>query len=85
MPIKQSAIKERRKAIKQTVINTARKRRIKETLKKFQKAVTAANIAEAQKIAEQAVQLLDKAAKQHVMHKNKVARTKSRMYAKLRK
>ncbi|MBI2036468.1 30S ribosomal protein S20 [Candidatus Microgenomates bacterium] len=70
MPIIKSAIKKLRQDRKRTKINRAKKENLKELIKKAKKSKTA----EAVKKAQSAI---DKAAKTHLIHKNKAARLKS--------
>lgn len=79
MPIKDSAKKEMRKTAKRTAVNSGRKKAIKELIKKIRKAALSGQIEEAKKMLPQAAQLLDKAAKKHIIHANKASRTKSRL------
>lgn len=85
MPITKSAVKELRKAKKRAAANRAYLKKIKEALKRAQKAAKAKNAEEAQTAAKQAIKLLDKAASRHVIHKNKAARKKSRLLAAIKK
>jgi len=85
MPIKQSAIKELRKTKKRTSRNRSTKSNIKDALKKVTKALQSKNIEAARAAAIEAVKILDKAAARHVIHHNKAARKKSRVFAAIKK
>lgn len=79
MPITKSAAKELRKAKKRAAANRAYLKKIKEAVKGAQKAAKAKNAESAQAAAKIAIKLLDKAARRHIIHKNKAARKKSRL------
>ena len=85
MPIKKSSFKELRKTKTRTVFNKIREKRIKDAMKKIQKALTGQHLDEAQKIAEDVVGMIDKAAKRNIIHPNKAARKKSRLFAAIKK
>lgn len=72
MPVIKSAIKKMRQDEKRRAQNKAKKEVVKEALKKARKNPTPQNLS-------LAYSLLDKAAKTHLFHKNKVARLKSRL------
>ncbi|MBI1919400.1 30S ribosomal protein S20 [Candidatus Microgenomates bacterium] len=72
MPILKSAIKKLRQDRKRTKINRIKKDALKELIKKAKKS----KILEAVKKAQSAI---DKAAKTHLIHRNKAARLKSRL------
>ncbi|MCT8976262.1 30S ribosomal protein S20 [Clostridium sp. CX1] len=80
-------IKSAQKRIKVTETKTLRNRMIKSalktTVKKFLAAVQAGNAEEAKTTFVAAVKALDMAASKGVLHKNKAARNKSRLAAKL--
>jgi|ADurb_Gly_01_Slu_FD_contig_31_231303_length_862_multi_13_in_0_out_0_2 small subunit ribosomal protein S20 len=80
-------IKSAKKRIKVTETKTLRNRMIKSalktTVKKFLVAVEGGNAEEAKTTFVAAVKALDMAASKGVLHKNKSARTKSRLAAKL--
>lgn len=77
MPLIKSAKKKLRKDKKVTVRNANVRKLLKDTIKKAKKAPTEEALRLLAKIA-------DKAAKQHIIHKNKAARIKSKL-AKLLK
>lgn len=78
MPIIKSAKKRVRVATKATVRNSKTKRSLKTALKAFAKAFTG-GAKDAKKLESKAHSELDKAAKKGILHKNKVARQKSRL------
>lgn len=85
MPIKKSAIKELRKTKKRTIHNKMVKENIKIAIKKVVKALNAKDAASAQAAVIEAVKLLDKAASKDIIHANKAARKKSRLFAAIKK
>lgn len=85
MPIKKSAIKELRKSKKRAIVNSNKKKTIKDLMKKIRKAIDGAKIDDAKKLALDMVKLLDKAEKTKLIHKNTVARKKSRVYKAIKK
>lgn len=72
MPIIKSAIKKLRKDIKRYKVNRAKKDLAKNLIKKAEKSKTAENI-------KWAISAIDKAAKAHLIHKNKASRLKSKL------
>ncbi|CDM68646.1 30S ribosomal protein S20 [Clostridium bornimense] len=80
-------IKSAKKRIKVTEKKTLRNKMIKSalktTIKKFEVAVAAGNTEEATVAFGAAVKALDMAASKGIIHKNKAARGKSRLNAKL--
>lgn len=85
MPIKKSSIKELRKTKTRTLFNKIREKKIKDTTKKIHKALVAQNLEEAQKLAKDVVAMIDKAAKRNIIHPNKAARKKSRLFSAIKK
>lgn len=83
MPIIKSAKKRVRVARKATVRNVKTKRSLKTALKTFHAAVTGTKKT-AGSAHDKAQSALDKAGKKRVMHKNKVARKKRQLAAKLK-
>ncbi|AKN33636.1 30S ribosomal protein S20 [Clostridium carboxidivorans P7] len=81
-------IKSAKKRIKVIETKTLRNRMIKSALKtaikKFEVAITSGNAEEAKTTFVGAVKALDMAASKGVVHKNKAARSKSRLSAKLK-
>lgn len=78
MPITQSAKKAIRGSLRKKAFNDARKRVMKEVIKKVEKAVKA-DKAGAVKMLSSAFQLIDKAAKRGVIKKNNASRKKARL------
>ena len=78
MPITKSAKKAIRGSLRKKVFNDARKRAMKEVIKKIEKAVKTDKI-EAGKMLSSAFAAIDKAAKVGVIKKNNAARKKSRL------
>ncbi len=85
MPIKKSAIKELRKTAKRTAHNRTYMKKVKEAVRDARKAVVSKKLDEAKKLAQAAVQLLDKAAQKNMIHKNKAARLKSSLFQAIKK
>lgn len=75
MPVIKSAIKRVRQIKKRTARNKAIKKRLKSLIKTTLAEPSKDNI-------KKAVSVIDKAAKRHVIHKNKAARLKSRIMRK---
>ncbi|NLL30968.1 MAG: 30S ribosomal protein S20 [Clostridiales bacterium] len=80
-------IKSSKKRIKVTATKTAQNRMVKSAvktvIKKFEAALASNNAEEAKVLFPQVVKSLDMAAQKGVIHKNMVARKKSRLAAKL--
>lgn len=72
MPITKQAAKKLRRDRTITIRNSRVRRNVREAVKAVRKHPTA-------KALSQAAKLLDKAAKTHIIHKNKAARLKSRL------
>ena len=70
MPITQSAKKALRQSKRRRALNIAKAKALKEAIKNFNKKPTRESFVEAQKAQ-------DKAAKAHVIHRNRAARLKS--------
>ncbi len=85
MPIKASAKKELRKALKRRVLNVARQKAVKDATKKIKKLLVSGAKDEAKKLISAAYQAIDKAAKRGVIKKNAAARKKSRLMKLLNK
>ncbi len=79
MPIIKSAKKRVKLAAKANVRNTHTRRDMREAIKAFNKALEAGKPIEVSKLQNAAVSAIDTAAKKHVIHKNKAARSKSRL------
>ena len=78
MPITQSAKKAIRGSLRKKAFNDARKRAMKEIIKKIEK-IAKADKAEALKMLSGAFQAIDKAAQKGVIKKNNAARKKARL------
>lgn len=78
MPVTKSAKRALRKDRKRTLINRLIKKRFKKAIKTFKKEATPENY-------RLVTSFLDRAAKKHVIHKNKAARLKSRLAKILKK
>lgn len=74
-----------RQSARRRVFNLRTKDKYKEALKKFRKLVATSKKAEAVQAMSEATSFLDKAAKKHILHKNKASRLKARMAAALAK
>lgn len=72
MPVTKSAKRALRKDRRRTVINKLRKKITKQAIKTFKKTLN-------EKDFQKAVSLIDRLAKNKVIHKNKAARLKSRL------
>src|SRR5690349_14508908 len=79
MPIKQAARKALRQSLKNEAHNLTLKRRYKEQTKLFRMQVSLQEFDKAGETYKTLTQALDKAAKEHVIHKNKASRLKSRL------
>ena len=78
MPITKSAKKAIRGSLRKKVFNDARKRAMKEIIKKFEK-IAKTDKAEAKKMLSAAFKAIDKAAQKGVIKKNNAANKKSRL------
>ncbi len=78
MPITQSAKKAIRGSLRKRAINDARKRAMKELIKKIEKLSKTDKVA-ASKMISEAYQAIDKAAQKGVIKKNNATRKKSRL------
>ena len=79
MPITQSAKKALRQSLRRKVRNTIKKDAYKNAVKAVRAFVSAGKIEDAKKALAAAYKALDKAAKTHVIKKNKAGRLKSRL------
>jgi small subunit ribosomal protein S20 len=78
MPITKSAKKAVRGSLRKKAFNDARKRAMKEVIKKIEKTVKT-DKASATKMVSSAFAIIDKAAKRGVIKKNNAARKKARL------
>ena len=85
MPQRKSALKELRKSLRRRKRNLAVKRKVKETIKRFKRAVQQNDISLSQEALREVYKVLDKAASKRVIHPNKAARKKSRAALLLKK
>ena len=83
MPNIKSAIKRTRIIEKKTLQNNMVKSEYKTAVRKFEAAVTAGNVEEAQKLYSEATKKIDMACSKGVIVKNTAARKKSTMSKKL--
>jgi small subunit ribosomal protein S20 len=74
-----SALKNDRKRVVRTVRNRSTKTRIKTLSKKYQEAVASGDAEAAKTAAVSYVSTMDRAAKNHLVHPNAVARVKSKV------
>jgi small subunit ribosomal protein S20 len=79
MPIIKAAIKHLRKSEKQRAVNRMRKNRLKDTMKEMIKLAAAKKRDEFAKKLPEAMSLIDKSTKGHIIHRNNAARKKSRL------
>lgn len=85
MPNLKSAIKAMRQSAKRRITNLKTREKYKKALRDFRKLVSAGKKEEALKAMMDAASQIDKAAKKHVILKNKASRLKSRMAKALKK
>ncbi|MFM1867811.1 MAG: ribosomal protein [Planctomycetota bacterium] len=83
MPNTESAKKRVRQSAARNARNLWRKRRVKNDMSDFLKAVASGDAAAAEKEMRKAARTLDKVAATGTLHKNTAARRKSRMAAKV--
>ncbi len=83
MPLRsKSGIKRARQSKKRRARNIAAKKTVKTALKAAERAIKA-KTAEARDLVKKAVSAIDKAVERGILHKNKAARSKSRLTKKL--
>lgn len=78
-----SAKKRARQAEARRQHNASRRSMLRSYIKKVVYAIDAGNKAEAQTALERAIPVIDKAANKGIIHKNKAARHKSRLIARI--
>lgn len=83
MPITKSAFKALRQSKRRRERNLKQRGALKDTIKKYKKAVEAGKKDEAAKLLPEVYKKLDKAAKTNIIKKNKASRLKSRLTKKL--
>lgn len=79
----QSAIKRIRSSERKRRINQVHRSRARTYVKRARQLITSGNLEEAEAMAHQAASALDKAAQKGIIHKNKAARSKSRLMKQL--
>ena len=85
MPITKSAFKALRQTKRRRARNLKQQGALKDTIKKYKKAVEAGKKDEAVKLLPEVYKKLDKAAKTNIIKKNKASRLKSRLTKRLAK
>jgi small subunit ribosomal protein S20 len=85
MPITSSAKKALRASKHKAVFNMKRRDAISDTVKKVKKLIVAKSIKEAEALLPTAFQVIDKACKTNLIHKNTASRKKSRLAKMLAK
>jgi small subunit ribosomal protein S20 len=85
MPNLKSAVKAMHQSETRRLVNLKTKDKYKDVLRDFRKLAAAGQKSEAQKKMSEAASFIDRAAKKHVIHKNKANRLKARMAAALAK
>ncbi|MGA0873311.1 MAG: 30S ribosomal protein S20 [Phycisphaerales bacterium] len=83
MPNTDSARKRVRQSARRRALNLWRKRRVKEQVKSFLKALQERNVEVAETEYRKVVSVLDKVSSTSTMHKNTAARRKSRLARRL--
>lgn len=83
MPIKHAALKQIRKDRKRQQRNQALRAELKTLTKQLLRLFKAQNVAEAKSLIHVVVRRYDRAASQHVIHRNTAARSKSRLMRRL--
>ncbi|MDP3769457.1 MAG: 30S ribosomal protein S20 [bacterium] len=84
MPITKTAIKALRQSSRRHSQNMTRSNEYKKALKEIKKLVVAGKLDDANKLLPRLYAAVDKAAKTHVIKKNKASRIKSRVTKKLK-
>jgi len=79
MPKTKSARKALRQGARRATRNAAKKRRLRDTVKRFRRALKEGKKDEARAMLPLLFKLLDKAAKTHVISENRARRAKSRL------
>jgi small subunit ribosomal protein S20 len=79
----QSAIKRIRSSERKRKINQVHRSRARTYVRRTQRLIASGNFDEAEEMARQATSALDKAAQKGIIHKNKAARSKSRLMKQL--
>jgi small subunit ribosomal protein S20 len=79
----QSAIKRIRSSERKRKINQARRSKARTYVKRTRSLIAAGQLEQAEAVAVEAVSALDRAAQRGIIHKNKAARSKSRLIKQL--
>ena len=79
----QSAIKRIRRSERRRIINQVHRSRARTYVKRTRMLIAAGQIEEAEAAAREAISSLDKAAQKGIIHKNRAARSKSRLLKRL--
>ena len=79
MPNTKGAKKRLRQSLVRRDRNRAERTRLRHSLRKFREAIAAKELETAQTLSAETARLLDRAAAQNIIHRNKAARLKSRM------
>lgn len=77
MPIIKAAIKDLRKSRKHREVNKLAKNKVKDSIKDFKRLIADGKRDEASKKLPEVMSIIDKAAKNYLLHKNNAARKKS--------
>lgn len=77
MPIIKAAIKDLRKSRKHREVNKLAKNKVKDSIKDFKRLIADGKREEALKKLSEVTSIIDKAAKNNLLHKNNAARKKS--------
>lgn len=85
MPIKRSSIKDVRRIKTRTVRNDQSRKTIRDLTKDLKKAVAANNKEEVKKLIPKLQKTLDKAAKNHVIHRNAASRKVGKVMSTIKK
>ncbi len=85
MPITTSAKKALRQNVRRNIMNTQRKKKMRNLIKKAKILVAQKKIEEAKKLLPQIYKALDKTAKKNIIKKNTASRKKSRLTKMLNK
>jgi len=79
MAYHKSAVRQRRRSIRRNAINRQNKSALRTQVKKLREAIEKSDKETARKLVSSTVSLIDKSVKKGTIHKNKGARTKSRL------
>lgn len=76
---KKSVLKRIRQAERRTARNRRNKIRLRSQIKEFRRALTAGNLAEAEKLLRPTISLIDRSIQKGILHQNTADRYKSRL------